>query len=149
MEGRIKDKVGEDGTKTRLFLETLRSNVPGMMLVCIPLFAFVLKILYFMKKRYYVEHLVYALHIHAFLYVAVIVTSLLVMGTNRWLPGLSGLIIGVFSCATVVLIFVSIRKVYKQGWVFSLFKFLLGGLVYCVILILGVATTAFVTLLLP
>ena len=149
LEGRIKSKVGEDGTKTGLFLETLRSNVPGMMLVCIPLFAFVLKILYFTKKRFYIEHLVYALHIHTFLYMGIIVTSLLAMVANRWAPGVSGLIIGLLCCTIFVQIFLSIRRVYQQGWFFSAFKFLLGGVVYFVILIVGVAGTALVTLLLP
>ena len=149
LEGRIKEKVGEDGTKGGLFLDTLRSNIPAMMLCCIPLFAFVLKILYITKKRFYVEHLVYALHIHTFLYLGVIVTTLLAMATNRWLPGLSGVIIAVFSCAIFVQIFLSIRRVYGQGWFLSAFKFLLGGIVYFVILIVGVAATAFVTLLLP
>ena len=149
IEGRIKEKVGEDGTKSGLFLDTLRSNIPAMMLCCIPLFAFVLKILYFTKRRFYVEHLVYALHIHTFLYMSVIVTSLLVMGANRWLPGLSGLIVGLFPFAIFVQIFLSIRRVYGQGWFFSAFKFLLGGIVYFVILVVGVGATAFITLLLP
>ena len=149
LETRIKDKIGEDGTKSKLFLETIRSNIPAMMLCCIPLFAFVLKILYFRKRRFYVEHLVYALHIHTFLYMSVIVTALLAMGANRWVPGLSGLIIGVLSCAIFVQIFLSIRRVYGQGWFFSAFKFWLGGIVYFVILVLGVGITAFITLLLP
>src|SRR4029077_19177679 len=141
LEGRIKEKVGEDGTKGGLFLDTLRSNIPAMMLCCIPLFAFVLKILYYSKKRFYVEHLVYALHIHTFLYVGVIVTSLLAMAANRSLPGLSGWIIGFFSCAIFVQIVLSIRRVYGQGWFLTTFKFLFGGLVYFVILIVGVAAT--------
>jgi len=149
LEGRIKERIGEDGTKSALFFDTLRSNVPGMMLVCIPLFAFVLKILYITTKRYYIEHLVYALHIHTFLYMGIIVTSLLAMVANRWVPGISGLIIGLLCCAIFVQIFLSIRRVYRQGWFFSAFKFLLGGVVYLVILILGVAGTALVTLLLP
>ena len=62
---------------------------------------------------------------------------------------MSGWIIGVFSCAIFVQIFLSIRRVYGQGWFFTTFKFLLGGLIYFVILIFGVAATAFVTLLLP
>jgi hypothetical protein len=149
MEKQIKEKIGEDGSNARLFLDTLRSNIPVMMLCCIPLFAFVLKILYIRKRRYYVEHLVYALHIHTFLYVGVIVTSLLAMGADRWRPWLSGLIIGVFSCAIFVQIFLSIRHVYGQGWFFTMFKFLLGGIAYFVILVIAVGTTAFVTLLLP
>jgi hypothetical protein len=149
MEQQIKDKIGEDGSKAKLFLDTLRSNIPVMMLCCIPLFAFVLKILYIRKRRFYVEHLVYALHIHTFLYVAVVLTALGAMAANRTLPALSGWIIGLMSCAIFVQIFLSIRRVYGQGWFFTTFKFVLGGIVYFVILVVAVGATAFVTLLLP
>jgi hypothetical protein len=149
MEQQIKDKIGEDGSKAKLFLDTLRSNIPVMMLCCIPLFAFVLKVLYIRKRRFYVEHLVYALHIHTFLYVAVVITALGAMAANRTLPALSGWIIGLMSCAIFVQIFLSIRRVYGQGWFFTTLKFVLGGIVYCVILVFAVAATAFVTLLLP
>ena len=84
LETRIKDKIGEDGTKSKLFLETLRSNIPTMMLFCVPLFAFVLKLLYFRQRRFYVEHLVYALHIHTFAYVGVVVIVLLAMAAGTW-----------------------------------------------------------------
>lgn len=149
MEQQIKDKIGEDGSKAKLFLDTLRNNIPVMMLCCIPLFAFVLKVLYIRKRRFYVEHLVYALHIHTFLYVAVVITALAAMAANRALPALSGWIIGVMSCAIFVQIFLSVRRVYGQGWFFSAFKFVLGGIVYFMILVFAVAATAFVTLLLP
>jgi uncharacterized protein DUF3667 len=149
MEQQIKDKIGEDGSKARLFLDTLRSNIPVMMLCCIPLFALVLKILYIRKRRFYVEHLVYALHIHTFLYVAVTITALAAMAANRTLPALSGWIIGLMSCAIFVQIFLSIRRVYEQGWFFTTLKFVLGGIVYFVILVIAVGATAFVTLLLP
>lgn len=149
LEKQVKEKIGEDGAKLKIFLETLRSNIPAMMLCCIPLFAFILKILYIRKGRFYVEHLVYALHIHTFLYVAVIITSLAVMGANRTVPALGGWITGVMSCAIVVQIFLSIRRVYKQGWIMTMMKFLFGGLVYCVILVLAVGATALVTLMLP
>jgi hypothetical protein len=149
IEKQVKDKIGEDGSKARVFLETLRSNIPAMMLVCIPLFAFVLKILYFRKRRFYVEHLVYALHIHTFFYVAVIVTSLAVMGANRTVPALGGWITGLMTCAIIVQVFLSIRRVYGQGWFVTLLKFVFGGFVYFVILILAVGATALVTLMLP
>jgi hypothetical protein len=149
IEKQVKDKIGEDGSKTRLFLDTLRSNIPAMMLCCIPLFAFVLKILYFGKRRFYVEHLVYALHIHTFFYVAVIITSLAVMGANRTVPALAGWISGLMTCAIVVQVFLSIRRVYGQGWFLTFVKFVFGGIVYFVILIIAVGLTAFVTLLLP
>jgi hypothetical protein len=149
LQKQIIEKVGEDGSKGKLFLDTLRSNIPAMMLCCIPLFAFVLKILYFRQRRFYVEHLVYALHIHTFLYVSVIITSLAVMGANRTLPALTGWIIAVLSVAIFIQIFLSIRRVYRQGLFMTIFKFLVGGMVYFCILVFAVMMTAFVTLLLP
>ncbi len=149
LEKQVKEKIGEDGARAKLFLETLRSNIPAMMLCCIPLFAFILKVLYIRKGRFYVEHLVYALHIHTFLYVAVIITSLAVMGANRTVPALGGWITGLMACAIVIQIFLSIRRVYKQGWIMTMMKFLFGGLVYCIILVLAVGATALVTLMLP
>ena len=149
VEKQVKEKIGEDGAKAKLFLETLRSNIPAMMLCCIPLFAFILKVLYIRTHRFYVEHLVYSLHIHAFLYVGVIITSLAVMLANRTIPVLGGWITGLMTIAIVVQIFLSIRRVYRQGWFMTIFKFFFGGLVYCVVLVFAVAATAFVTLLLP
>jgi hypothetical protein len=149
LEKQVREKIGEDGARAKLFMETLRSNIPAMMLCCIPLFAFILKILYIRKGRFYVEHLVYALHIHTFLYVAVIITALAVMGANRTVPALGGWITGLMACAIVVQIFLSIRRVYKQGWFMTILKFLFGGFVYFVVLILAVGATALVTLMLP
>ena len=48
-----------------------------------------------------------------------------------------------------VQIFLSIRKVYGQGWFFTTFKFVLGGIVYFVIIVIAVGATAFITILLP
>jgi Protein of unknown function (DUF3667). len=49
LEARAKEKMGEHGTKMGLFIGTLFSNLPYMMLCCIPLFALVLKALYFRR----------------------------------------------------------------------------------------------------
>ncbi len=149
LESRVKEKVGEDGTKAQLFLDTLRSNVPTMMFGCIPLFAFVLKMLYVRKRRYYVEHLVYALHIHTFAYVSVVVITLIGMALARWSETARVLVVVFLSCVVFLQVFISIRRVYGQGWFFTTFKFLLGGFAYLMILVFAVAATAFVTLLLP
>jgi hypothetical protein len=149
LKKQVKDKIGEDGSKAKLFAETLRSNIPAMMLCCIPLFAFVLKILYVRQRRFYVEHLVYALHIHTFLYVSVIITALAVMGANRTVPALAGWITALMTIAILVQIFLSILRVYKQGWLLSLIKFVFGGIVYFFILVVAVGATALVTLMLP
>ena len=147
METRIKEKIGEDGTKVELFLGTLRDHIPTMMLCCVPLFAFVLKVLYIRQRRFYVEHLVYALHIHTFAYVAIVVITLVGMAALRTVPAIQPLIVFVLSLVAVALIFVSIRRVYRQGWFMTTFKFALGGMIYATVIALALTATAFITLI--
>jgi hypothetical protein len=150
IEARAKEKMGEHGTKMGLFIATLFSNLPYMMLCCIPLFAFVLKILYLRRHILYIDHLIYALHIHTFAYVGTMLIVLATIGLNRLVPGpIAGWIIALLWLIFVVQIFLSIRRVYRQGWFISIFKFLFGGLVYLIVLATAVAATFFVTLVLP
>ena len=66
------------------------------------------------------------------------------------MPGvLAGWIIGLLWTIFAVQIFLSIRRVYRQGWFFSVFKFFLGGLVYLVVLFVALAATFLITLALP
>ena len=87
IEARAKEKMGEGGTKMGLFISTLFSNLPYMMLCCIPLFACVLKVLYIRRRLFYIDHLIYALHIHAFFYTAIMLIVLATIGLNRFAPG--------------------------------------------------------------
>src|SRR2546423_2113650 len=150
LEARAKAKMGEHGTKMGLFITTLFSNLPYMMLCCIPLFAFVLKVLYIRRHIFYIDHLVYALHIHTFFYTGIMLIVLATVGLNRIAPpALAGWIIALFWILFVVQIFLSIRRVYRQGWFMSTLKFLVGGFAYMIVLFLALAATFFITLALP
>jgi hypothetical protein len=150
IEARAKEKMGEHGTKMGLFITTLFSNLPYMMLACIPLFACVLKLLYLRRHIFYIDHLVYALHIHTFAYTGIILIVLATIGLNRMVPGLvAGWIIALLWIAFVVQIFLSIRRVYRQGWFISIFKFFFGGFMYLIVLVFALAVTFFVTVALP
>src|SRR5438128_1696446 len=50
LEERAKEKFGEHGANARAFIITLINNLPGMMLCCVPLFAFVLTVLYIRRN---------------------------------------------------------------------------------------------------
>ena len=72
------------------------------------------------------------------------------IGLNRAVPGLiAGWIIALLWIAFVVQIFLSIRRVYRQGWFISIFKFLFGGFVYFIVLVAALVATFFATLLMP
>ena len=150
IEARAKEKMGEHGTKMGYFIATLFSNLPYMMLCCIPLFALVLKVLYVRRRIFYIDHLIYALHIHTFFYVGIMLIVLATIGLNRVAPGpIAAWIIALLWIAFVVQIFLSIRRVYSQGWLVSSFKFLFGGFLYLMVLVAALVATFFATLLMP
>jgi len=150
LEARAKEKMGEHGTKMGLFIATLFSNLPYMMLCCIPLFAFVLKVLYIRRSIFYIDHLIYALHIHTFFYTGIMLIVLATMGLNRTVPGtFAGWIIAILWITFVAQIFLSIRYVYRQGWFISTLKFFTGGFIYLIVLFLALAATFFITLAMP
>lgn len=148
LETRAKEKMGEHGTNMQLFLITLINNLPGMMLCCIPLFAFVLKILYLRRRIFYIDHLIYALHIHTFAYVGIMLIIFATIGLNRLAPNMMGWI-AIPWLAFAAQIFISIRRVYRQGWFISVIKFFFGGFAYLMVLSVALAATFFVTLAMP
>jgi hypothetical protein len=150
LEKRAREKFGEHGTNIQFFLVTLMSNLPYMMLACIPLFAGVLKLLYIRRRIFYIDHLIYALHIHTFVYVGIVLIVLATIGLNNETPGtIAGVIVAVLWVAFMMQIFLSIRRVYRQGWFISIFKFFFGGFVYLLVLVAALATTFFITLVTP
>src|SRR5437762_1934296 len=150
LEQRAKEKMGEHGSKMALFITTLFSNVPYMMLCCIPLFALVLKVLYVRKRVFYIDHLVYALHIHSFAYLAIMLIVLITLGLNRSIPGaFAGWIIAALWITFAAQVFLSIRRVYRQGWFFTVLKFFLGGIAYLFVLAIALAATFFITIASP
>ena len=150
LEKRAREKFGEHGTNIQLFLVTLVSNLPYMMLACIPLFACVLKLLYVRRRVFYIDHLVYALHIHTFAYVGIVLIVLTTIGLNSTASGpVAGWIILLLWIAFMVQILLSIRRVYQQGWLFSIFKFFFGGFIYLIVLVAALALTFFITVITP
>jgi uncharacterized membrane protein len=71
------------------------------------------------------------------------------MGATRVLPGAQPFLVFILSIAAAVQVFLSIRRVYKQGWIRTTLKFAVGGVIYVFVLAIAVTITAFITLILP
>jgi hypothetical protein len=150
LEKRAKEKIGDYGTNAELFFRTLVSNLPYMVLCCIPLFALVLKILYIRRRIFYIDHLVYALHIHSFAYLGImLIVAASISLTRSVHPMLAGWTIAFLWIGFAIQVFLSIRRVYRQGWFLTVFKFLLGGLAYLVVLFVALLVTLVITVALP
>ncbi len=149
IKNRAKEKIGPTGDRGDLFLKALIDNIGPMVLCCIPLFAFVLKLLYVFKRRFYIEHLVFALHTHAFVYLS----TLLIIGIgfllNLKTPVLTSIVCTFLGIAVIIELLIAIRRVYRQNWLATLLKFALGSVIYLCVLVIAFGVTAFLTVLLP
>jgi hypothetical protein len=112
------------------------SHLPQAMLVMIPLFALLLKLFYVFKRRLYMEHLIVALHSHAFLFLCLLAGVLLDLLVG-WLaphaawvkPPLHALEWGLALWALVYLLLMQ-KRIYHQGWTMTLVKYWCVGWCY-------------------
>jgi hypothetical protein len=112
------------------------SHLPQAMLVMIPLFALLLKLFYVFKRRLYMEHLIVALHSHAFLFLCLLlgVALELLVGWlaphTGWVkPPLHWLEWGLALWALTYLLLMQ-KRIYRQGWPMTLLKYWCVGWCY-------------------
>ncbi len=125
--------------------------LPATMFVLLPIVALLFKFWYLFAKKYYVEHLIFALHNHAFLFVILIIMMLTNSYASWQEPTGEGNISTAVVWSNIVLgiwipayLLISLKRVYRQGWWMTVAKYSCIGISYLVLLGL---TTTFVAVL--
>jgi predicted transcriptional regulator len=117
-------------------------NLPLMMFFFLPIFALILYLL-FMRGRFYMEHLIHGLHLHAFAYfiygLAILLISLFSKAEN-WIIFLSFIWVSAYALF-------SIKRLYQNSWTKSIFKFFILGFFYFILLLLGFALELYISFL--
>jgi hypothetical protein len=129
---RICERTQIDGG--RAFVDKLLDNIPAALIVLLPLMAFVLKALYPLSRRYYVEHLLFFVHFHAFFFL-ILSLQILFMRMTAWLriPEEIGILtVVVASFYVPVYLFIAMRRVYGQGRIVTFIKYI--GLVFAYVI---------------
>lgn len=121
----------------RTMIEAFEDNAPIGVFVMMPLFALILQLLYVRRKRFYVEHFVFALHLHAFAFI----TGTVIMISPWDAPSV------VLVVWFMIYLFIALKRVYGQGYVRTLFKYVALGVCYSFLLIFGVTATVLMTAL--
>jgi hypothetical protein len=122
------------------------SYIPKMMFLFLPLVALTMLPLYRRPRHYYVEHVVFFLHIQAALFLVMIGDTLLSLASH-WLPHLSALAsIGDLAAAAAAgyaiwCTYRAMRRYYGERRVPTLAKLAIVGIAYQVFLVLTVAAT--------
>lgn len=118
----------------RAFLDNLIDDIPAALIVLLPLMAFVLKALYPLSNRYYVEHLLFFVHFHAFFFL-ILSLQILFMRLSALLhipEALAILTVVIVSFYVPAYLFVAMRRVYGQGRIITFIKYI--GLVVAYVL---------------
>ncbi len=133
---RICERIEFDEGDT--MVDLLLDNLPVALIVLLPLMALVLKMLYPLSRRYFVEHLLFFVHFHAFFFLILILQILFarVGFSISFLPeAVTILPIIAASFYVPVYLYKAMRRVYGQGHTVTTFKFLIltaayiGGMV--------------------
>ncbi|MDH3749972.1 MAG: hypothetical protein OEU40_05205, partial [Gammaproteobacteria bacterium] len=110
----------------RALIDNLLDNIPAALIVLLPLMAFVLKALYPLSKRYYVEHLLFFVHFHAFFFL-ILSLQILFARLSAMLRVPEPIIILTLVIAAFyvpVYLFVAMRRVYGQGRFVTFIKYI-------------------------
>ncbi|HSX58905.1 MAG TPA: DUF3667 domain-containing protein [Tahibacter sp.] len=122
--------------------------LPQTLFVLMPLFAVMLKIFFIFKRRYYMEHLIVAIHSHAFLSLSMLVISLLGLARLA-IPAaampLGWLMIAATAWMPIYLLLMQ-KRVYRQNWFMTLLKYSVIGYCYSVLIGLAIAAAMVISL---
>lgn len=107
----LERKFGKALEEPEEFAETLTANLPRTFFLLLPVFALLLKLLYPRRGILYLDHMVFALHCHAFgfLLMAVMVP----LGSPELMPRplRAALLVWLFAY-----LFLALRTVYRDSW---------------------------------
>ncbi|MFI5358146.1 MAG: DUF3667 domain-containing protein [Opitutales bacterium] len=116
--------------------EALEHRVPTLLFLGVPLFAFFLKLFYLRSGRFYIEHLIFSLHLHTWVFLVFMLGNgylkLAALGPG-WLGGWCGWAIALW---VIWYVFRSFRVVYGQNRTLTAFKIMLLGFVHGFALVL-------------
>lgn len=150
--GHLRTRLQAGLNDPRQWLLGVLHLLPQTMLVLLPLFALVLKLVLFGKRRLYMEHLLVALHSHAFVFLDLIV--LVALGTLQglvapYVPGLATVLGGVATLAGWWLLLYPLlmqKRVYGQRWGGAIVAYLVIGLIYSLLLALALSAVFLLSL---
>ena len=142
--GRAEKNIARLQEDPDLYVKALLSAIPTSLFVLLPVFALMLKLAYVFKRRLYMEHLIVALHSHAFLSL-----SLLLLFLLAWLEDALPAATVAFNIVEFLLIawmplylLRMQKRVYGQGWPMTLLKYFVLGFCYFWLITIGAVFVA-------
>ncbi len=137
---RLTEKLTSGELKASEVLDAVENRVPTLLFLGVPLFALWLKLFYVRSGSYFIEHLVFSLHLHTWAFLALMVSSGYAALTGLVATALAKILGWVVAAWAAWYVVAAFRTVYRQSWVPSAVKaLLLVGVHAFTLLVCGVA----------
>jgi len=112
----------------RIFNDVMHDGVPLLMVVLVPFFALIMGGLYVRRRVWFIDHLVFSLHYHSFLFAVLLLMLGLARLTGTTFQGAGA--IGFFLGLMGVYLYVAMLRTYRGGIFRTAIKFMVLGSVY-------------------
>lgn len=112
-----------------LLNETFNTWLPRAMLVLVPIFALMMRVMHWGGQRYYINQMIFSLHYHTYIFILMMPMIIIVpmLGT-----GISGQL---FALGAGGWLLVALKTSQRQGWIRTILKFFWIGFWYLVVAI--------------
>lgn len=104
-------------------------EAPKVMFLMLPVFALLLKLLYYRRSRFYIAHFIFALHVHSFTF---ILFTIALLSQLDFASILIAIILPVYT-------YMAMKRVYQQGHMKTFLKWAALTGIYSVLLGIGLA----------
>ena len=123
------EKIGDDDLG-----DLLLDNIPVALIVLLPIMALVLKALYPLSRRYFVEHLLFFVHFHSFFFLILTLQVLFArLASLVHLPEVLKVLLLVAAAFYIpVYLYKAMRQVYEQGHFFTFTKYVVLAVAYMI-----------------
>lgn len=141
------EKFQKDKDFRRLLIDRGIGNLPLMMFLLLPIYALLLKLMYIRSGRYYVEHIIYALHTHSFVFLSIGSVLVWVL-TAPWFgykAAPPGILVFAFWGWIALYPWFAMKRMYGQGWWKTTIKYSVLGFSYIFLLAFALAGAFFLT----
>lgn len=120
--------------------ELVYKNISFTLFLLMPLFALLLKIMYWRKKILYIHHFVFTLHYHSVLFFILLLSE-----TSVMLFSFS--FVKTAWTAAIIYLLVAMHNVYGDGWLKSFMKFLFVTIPYLIFTAIGISISVIISFL--
>ncbi|QFT53321.1 DUF3667 domain-containing protein [Microbulbifer sp. THAF38] len=142
------DRVSENPT---IFAKAFFGSLPTMLLLMLPIYSAILSLLYFNRKHLYMEHVIVALHGHAYVCLTLLLETIIFLVQESieplfWAEIICyGIMLLLFLWVPINL-FMMQRRMYSESWLLACIKYIVLTLVYLPLIMLGTMLAAFFSL---